>query len=102
MATHQITIRDWFIRTFLDIKMNLRYIFKIEKEGIFKITSDYKLKFHDDFTSDYSSSWENSANWGLPQYHPAYLSQWYDPEQIKQTENGVEFSSVLSLNIFQK
>lgn len=102
MSTHQITFRDWVLRTWLELKSNMRYIFKFQKTGIFKITSDYKLKFYEDFKQDYHYNWDNAAEWGIPPYHPDNMNQWYDPEQVTQNEEGVNFNSVVKPHYFEE
>jgi beta-glucanase (GH16 family) len=100
MATHKITFRDWFLRTWLDFKNICRYIFGIKKEGVFRLTSNYKLVFYDDFTSDYFEKWDDQDHQGLAPYHPANMNQWYDPSLISQTEEGISFGAVVKPKYF--
>ena len=100
--SYNITIKDWFIRTWLDIKMNLRYVFKIEKTGVFKITTDYKLKFYEDFKDSYFEQWDDQDHQGLPPYNLANMNQWYDPSLIKQSGSGIEFNAVVKPKYFDE
>lgn len=98
-----MTFKDWIIRSWLDIKMNYRYIFSITEYGNeLVIPDEYNQIFNDDFKSDYHLKWDNGAEFGIQPYHPAQLWQWYDPEQIKQTSNGVELSSVVKPKYFEE
>lgn len=98
--SYNITFRDWIIRTWLDFKNSIRYILGVEKTGVFKITSDYRLKFYDDFTSDYSIKWDDQDHQGLPPYHPDNMNQWYDPSLISQNEEGISFGAVVKPKYF--
>lgn len=61
------------------------------KVGGFAIPRNYELVFSDNFIKDYRIDWLEASQWyGLP-YHPDFLSHWYDPEQIRQAEHGIEF-----------
>ena len=95
-----ITFKDFILRSWLDIKMNFRYIFKISKKGNFSIPTNYKNIFSDDFQK--LDKWDDPSKWGIPPYHPNFLYQWYDENQIKQTNNGVEFSSVINPKYFEE
>jgi len=95
------SLKDEIVRWHIDINMNLRYIFKYKKYGNdLKIPGEYKLVFHDDFSNDYHEKWDNGAEWDLPPYHPAHPTQWYDPEQITQTPDGVAMGAVVKPKYF--
>lgn len=100
MSTVRITFRDWLIRTWLDIKMNLRYLFKVKRVGKFVIPQEYKQVFSDDFQADFREKWDTGAEQGVPPYHPANLIQWYDNDQILLTPEGVQFSAVVRPKYF--
>lgn len=100
MSIHKLTFRDWILRTWLELKSNIRYIFRIKKTGVFKITTDYKIKFYDDFKTGYSEKWDDQDHQGLPPYHPANMLQWYDPSLISQNEEGISFGAVVKPKYF--
>ena len=87
------TFKDWILRTYLEYQSNLRYRNNQTTPGIFKITSDYKLKFHDEFKTDYDN-WQCGATWWEQPYHPGNFNQWYDCEQISIVPDGIQFSAI--------
>jgi beta-glucanase (GH16 family) len=96
-----ITFKDWAIRSWLELKSNIRYIFNITKVGKFTIPSDYKPKFDDDFlVFSYSEKWDDQDHQGLPPYHPAFLETWYDPLLIAQTNEGISFGAMVKPKYF--
>jgi beta-glucanase (GH16 family) len=100
MKKYNITFKDFILRTWLDIKMNLRYLFNIKKIGKFNIPQNYVEVFSDDFKSgEYKDKWDNNIFWPNP-FSPDNLNLWLDPEQIKITDNGVELYSVIKPKYF--
>jgi len=94
-------LKDEIVRWYLDIKMNLRYIFNRKKHGNdLKIPFHYICVFHDDFTDGYSDNWDNGAQWDLPPYHPGSPTQWYDPDQIIKNQDGIAMHSVVKPKYF--
>lgn len=102
MATLTPTFRDWVLRTWLETKSNIRYIIHKTKPGVFKITTDYKIKFQDDFKNPYSEKWDDQDHQGLPPYHPAFLETWYDPSLISQTPEGISFQAIVKPKYFSE
>jgi beta-glucanase (GH16 family) len=93
-----ITVKDWFIRTWLELKNTIRYVRNITKPSG---SAKYKLKFYDDFlVGPYSNKWDDSNNQGLPLYHPANMRQWYDASSITQTADGVLFDATVKPRYF--
>lgn len=100
MATFRPTFIDFLRRTWLELKSNIRYIRNVTKPGVFNITSDYKLKFYDDFKQPYSEKWDDQDHQGLAPYHPANMDQWYDPSLISQNEEGISFGCIVKPKYF--
>lgn len=102
MGNYNITLKDLAIRSCLDIKMNTRYLFNTTKKGDFEIPTNYSEIFSDDFKSDYHNKWDSGSELGLPPYHPSNPKEWYDNEQIKQTDRGIELSAIIKPKYFDE
>jgi len=88
MSTLKPTFKDWVIRTWLELKSNVRYILGIKRKGALVVPTEYNQVFSDDFTTPYQANWDTGAEWGIPPYHTSYLKQWYDNAQINQNTDG--------------
>ena len=97
---YKITIKDLAIRTCLDTQMNLRYVRGVTQKGDFTIPSNYTEKFFDDFKTGFTQKWAlGSTQWEQP-YHPNYLLQWFDDEQIQSDGNGLRLSAIVKQRYF--
>lgn len=93
MANYRISFKDWVLKSWLGIKNWVRYVAKITKPGKFEVPKEYELVFHDNFKKDYKISWRDASQWWGLQYHPSFLTHWFDVEQISQSRVGIEFNA---------
>lgn len=91
MAKYRPTIKDRVLRLGLGISNEFRYFFKVKKKKEFNIPNNYKLIYSDNFSNDFNLGWESSADWWQTPYHPEELSQWYDKDQIVNSNSGLAF-----------
>lgn len=89
---YRTTFKDWILKAWLGTKSLIRYTTNTCKAGTFEIPSNYKLVFSDNFMNDYKINWIEASHWWAQPYHPDFLDAWFDPAQITQGNEGIEFN----------
>lgn len=97
-----MTLKDSLIRICLELKTRYRLLInKTDPGRDLQIPINYNVVFKEDFKSDYNLNWYPDMNWGQP-YDPTKKDVWFDSDQIKITDNGVELSAVIRPKFFQE
>lgn len=102
MKVFSIHLKDLIVNNYLWVLSTIRYFLKITKKGPFKAPAAFNLVFSEMFKNSDLSNWHDSSLWWEQPYHPGNLNQWFDPEQSKITDNGIELSSVIKPRYFIK
>ena len=95
-------LQDYLTNLWLGIKNNTRYLLNVKTKGNeLKITEDYNTVFIDCFELDYKEKWDYEIFWPNP-FHPEYLIQWTDSNQIEQWTNKQKNEHHIKLNASTK
>ena len=78
----------------LSLVNKLKYLLGINKYKKFSIPDEYDLVFIETFSSKNLKKWQEASTWWEQPYHPGDPKQWFDPEQVKFTEEGLALHSV--------
>jgi beta-glucanase (GH16 family) len=84
-------MKDIITNMWLGLKNRIRYYAGVYKSGSYDFPPDYTEVLRDLFIS--LDKWETHYDDWQP-YHPDFPHQWYDPDQVKRTGDGVEFSAI--------
>jgi beta-glucanase (GH16 family) len=97
-----MTIKDFLIKTYLDILVHFRYWLRIKHYGKFHIPNNYIEVFNEKFNKTIPLSEEWDHDFDEFQYHPNSPFKWYDYEQVTETTDGLSLNCELKSKYFKE